>query len=202
VLARTRVSDTADEGDVIAERQQKVEFEAETVESLRLRVAVGDAVVYAAHGIGRVVAREQKQVDGTKRDCVVLDLAAGLRVTLPLAEAAERLRAVADERELDDVRRTLASAPSERDGPWTKRIKESKAKLAAGRATDLAEIVRDGNPFERAGNGSRLSHGERQIYLRARALLVGELCSACGLGEDEAEAWIEAQIALLDRNGG
>ncbi len=164
MLARTRVSDTADEGDVIAERQQKVEFEAETVESLRLRVAV--------------------------------------RVTLPLAEAAERLRAVADERELDDVRRTLASAPSERDGPWTKRIKESKAKLAAGRATDLAEIVRDGNPFERAGNGSRLSHGERQIYLRARALLVGELCSACGLGEDEAEAWIEAQIALLDRNGG
>ena len=69
-----------------------------------LDIAVGDTVVYAAHGVGRVVAREQKRVDGTKRDCVVVELDGELRVTLPLLEAAERLRAVADERELEDVR--------------------------------------------------------------------------------------------------
>ena len=165
-------------------------------------MGIGDTVVYAAHGVGLVVAREQKRVGGAERDCVVVDLAAGLRVTLPLADAAERLRAVVDEKELEDVRRTLSSTPGHRDAPWTKRIKESKSKLAAGRATDLAEIVRDGESLERAESGARLSHGERDIYRRARALLIDELCSARGVGQDEAEAWIEAQIALPDGKGG
>jgi CarD family transcriptional regulator len=158
-------------------------------------VAVGDTVVYAAHGIGRIVAREQKRVGGTERDFVVVDLATGLRVTLPLEDAAERRRDVVGERELHDVRRTLASAPAARVEPWTKRIKESKAKLAAGGPTDLAEIVRDG---ERAGRGTRLSPGESEIYRRARGLLIGEVSVARGVGEDEAEAWIEGQIALPD----
>jgi RNA polymerase-interacting CarD/CdnL/TRCF family regulator len=162
-------------------------------------VAVGDTVVYAAHGIGRVVARGQKRVGDTERDSVVLDLTDGLRVTLPLADAAERLRPVVGERELEDVRRTLASASSARDAAWTKRIKEGKAKLAAGRATDLAEIVRDGECFERPGGEKRLSPAESQVYRRARALLIGELSSAQGVGEDEAEAWIKEQIALPDR---
>jgi len=161
-------------------------------------IAVGDTVVYAAHGVGRVVAREQKRVDGTKRDCVVVELDGELRITLPLLEAAERLRAVANERELKDVGRTLASGPSEPDVTWMKRMKESKAKLAAGRAVELAELVRDGERSERA---ARLSHGERQVYLQARRLLVRELCSARGLDADEAEAWIEAQLALSGKNG-
>ena len=164
-------------------------------------MAVGDTVVYAAHGIGRVVGREQKRVGDTERDCVVVDLVTGLRVTLPLEDAAERLRAVMGARELEDVGRTLSSPPGARDEPWTKRIKVSKAKLAAGRATDLAEIVRDGERLERATGGTRLSHGESQVYRRARALLIGEVSSARGVGEDEAETWIEARLALTDGGG-
>lgn len=165
-----------------------------------MRVAVGDTVVYAAHGVGRVVAREHRLVGTEERDCVVVDLAAGLRVTLPLAEAAAKLRAVVDDTELEDVRRTLASEPSDRKGPWTKRIRVSREKLAVGRATDLAELVRDGGRFERAEK-ARLSHGEHRIYRQARELLVRELCSARGMEESEADAWIEAQIALRDGNG-
>ena len=165
-----------------------------------LPVAVGDTVVYAAHGVGRVVAREQRSVGGEQRECVVVDLADGLRVTLPLAEAGERLRAVADDRQLEDVRRTLASQSSDRAGPWTKRVKESKAKLAEGRAVDLAELVRDGGRCERAEN-ARLSHGERSIYRQARELLIRELCCARGMDQEEADEWIEAQIALHDGNG-
>ena len=73
----------------------------------------------------------------------------------------------------------------------------SKAKLATGRATELAEIVRDA---ENAG-GTRLSHGESHVYRQARALLVGEVCSARGVGEDEAEAWIDSQIAHANGSG-
>ena len=79
-----------------------------------LRAAVGDTVVYAGHGVGLVVAHEQKRVGDMERDCVVVDLADGLRITLPLQEAAERLRAArpgVDEAQIaayiEEVRRDL-----------------------------------------------------------------------------------------------
>jgi len=162
------------------------------------RVAVGEAVVYAGHGVGEVVAHERRRVDGADREFVVVELVTGLRVTLPLSQAAERLRPVADASEVEDVRRILRAAPRARTGQWTQRQRETKGKLAAGRITDLAEIIRDGEPFERA---ARLSHAERQAYLQARTLLARELCIARGGNEDEAEAWIEAQITAADGKG-
>jgi CarD family transcriptional regulator len=183
-------SDASTEGGVIAQKAESLEVDG---------VCVGDTVVYAAHGVGRVVARGQQQVGGTERDCVVVEFAAGLRVTLSLDEAGERLRPVADEKQLEQVRRTLALKTAGRDSRWTTRIKESKAKVAGGRPTDLAELVRDGSRFE--VDGARLSHVERRLYLQARELLIREICSARGLEPDEAEAWIEAQIAAPDGNG-
>jgi CarD family transcriptional regulator len=161
-------------------------------------VTVGDAVVYAAHGIGRVIARVQTRVAGTERDCVVVDLATGLRVTLPIEAAAERLRPVASNAEIEDIRRTLASDSSSRDGAWTRRITENKAKLASGRPIELAELVRDGVRLDRPASRLRLSHTEHRVYLQARELLVRELCSARGIEPGAADAWIEAQITPPD----
>lgn len=160
---------------------------------------VGDTVVYAAHGIGRVVALEQQQVGETERECIVVDLATGLRVTLPLEEAGARLRTVADKNEIENVRRTLNAESSALDRQWKTRVTESKAKLASGRPTELAELVRDGSRFERM-RGSQLSHGERRLYLQARELLIREISAARELEQDEAETWIEAQISSSDRN--
>lgn len=156
---------------------------------------VGETVVYAAHGVGRVVALEQRRVGGTDRECVVLDLASGLRVTLSLDDAAVRLRPVADGAGLEEIGATLAAGPPSRDGTWSRRIKESKAKLSRGSPVDLAEIVRDGARYEQGRDGARLSHGERSVYLQARELLVREICSARDVGAEEADAWIDAHIA-------
>jgi CarD family transcriptional regulator len=173
-------------GGVIA-RDKKLE-----VDGLR----VGDTVVYAAHGIGRIVRRQRKQVAGAERDCVVVDLvASGLRVTLPLDEAVGRLRNVADEGELEDVRKTLIAESGAREGSWSIRMKASRAKLAGGRPTELAELVRDGSRFEQL-RGSQLTHAERRVYVQARELLAREISSARRVEPDEAEAWIEEQIAL------
>ena len=162
-------------------------------ETSELGARVGDEVVYAAHGIGHVVARERRQVGATKRECVVIDLATGLRVTLVVEDAVTRLRAVAGTTELEAVRKTLGARSSGRDGSWARRIKEREAKLAAGQTIDLAAIVRDGGRVERAERG-RLSFRERRLYRQARRLLVSELCSARGVDADAAEAWIDAQI--------
>jgi CarD family transcriptional regulator, regulator of rRNA transcription len=159
-------------------------------------VTVGDSVVYAAHGVGLVIDRARTQVAGTERDCIVVELASGLRVTLPIEEAADRLRAVADDAEIKDISRTLASEPSGRDGAWTRRVSENKAKLASGRPTELAELVRDGRCLD--GPSLRASHTERRVYLQARELLVRELCSALEIEPDAADAWIEAQMPPPD----
>lgn len=161
-------------------------------------LAVGDAVVYAAHGVGRVVAHEQRSVAGSARDCLVVDLATGLRVTLAMDEAAERLRPVLDDAEIEDVATVLAAEAGERHGQWTKRIQTSKAKLASGSAAELAELVRDGALVELSGNGPRLSHQERRVYVQARELLAREIAWAQGVEVQQVEAWIDAQIRTSD----
>ena len=113
-------------------------------------MAVGDAVVYAAHGIGRVIAHERTRVAGTERDCIVVELATGLRVTLPIEEATERLRPVAGKAEIEDIRCTLASQPSSRDGSWTRRLTDNKAKLASGAFRDVSSGQRKSRIWKRA----------------------------------------------------
>ena len=163
---------------------------------------VGDAVVYAAHGVGKVVAREkQKDIDGAARDCFVVELVRGLRVTLPVEGATDRLRAVADESEIEEVGDLLAAEPSDRDGPWPQRLRESKSKLAGGCVADLAELVRDGAIVEGPGSRARLSQAERRLYVQARELLAQEIAWVRGIEVDEAEAWIEEQIAVAERAG-
>ena len=163
-------------------------------------VGVGETVVYAAHGVGTVVARGRNIVAGTERECVVVEFEAGLRVTLSLDEAACRLRPVADRAELDLVGSTLAAQCGAHERSWTKRIKDSKAKLARGNPGDLAEIVRDGAGRERPGAADRLSDGERRVYLRARELLVREISTARRVDVDEADGWIDTQIASFDES--
>ncbi len=161
-------------------------------------LAIDDVVVYAAHGVGRVIALQRTRVGGTERDCVVVELATSLRVTLPIGEAAHRLRPVVGAVEIEAIRLTLGSHPSRREGGWNRRISENKAKLAAGGSVALAELVRDGGRIDSHGNPPRLSHTERRVYLQARELLVRELCSARGIEPGAADVWIETQMTSAD----
>lgn len=73
-----------------------------------MRLAVGDIVVYGAHGAGPVAAREQRVILGTQQEVIVLALAGGLRVELPLDRARERLRPLATELDMTRVKETLS----------------------------------------------------------------------------------------------
>ena len=164
---RVEVSPTTSTGDALST--------ASPSRKTPLRAAVGDTVVFAGHGVGLVVALEQKRVGDTERDCLVVDLADGLRITLPLEEAADRFRAVAGKREFEDVRTTLASPTAERDEPWTKRIKESKAKLAAAgrpiwqRSCATATVLES----RRAGRGCQTGSGASTSRLERSS------CASC-----------------------
>jgi RNA polymerase-interacting CarD/CdnL/TRCF family regulator len=168
-----------------------------------MRLAVGDLVVYAPHGIGRVVAREKQGGPHAEQEIVVLELANGLTVTLSMARAQQQLRPAASEADMRRVQETLREDIAMSGDPWLARRRETEAKLAAGDAVGLAEIVRDGVRRERMlaekGGGkagrSQLSMGELALLVKARQLLSGEIALIRGFELGEAEAWIDEQIA-------
>ena len=136
-------------------------------------------------------------LSGVEQEVVVVELGHGLVVTLSIAEAGVRLRPVAGEADLRRVQKTLHEDSQAGEESWAKRVKQGQAKLVGGDLLELAEIVRDGMRREthaREGAAPKVSDSERRLYLQARELLAGEISSARGLEQVEADAWIEEQL--------
>jgi RNA polymerase-interacting CarD/CdnL/TRCF family regulator len=161
-------------------------------------LTVGTVVVYSSYGIGRVAAREQQLVLGAEQEIVVLELADGLTVSLPIEQARDQLRALASEAEIRQVRETLREEPTVSAKPWLSRRKDARAKLTGGDPLGLAEIVRDGASRERSlsakGTKTQLSPSERDVFVKARQLLSTEIAHVRALGTTEADQWIDQQL--------
>jgi CarD family transcriptional regulator len=162
-----------------------------------VRLAVGDVVVYPAHGVGRVAAREKRL--GAAQEILVLELADGLSVTLPVERARELLRPLLSEADLRRVQQALREQHTLNEDAWLKRRKDTQVKLAGGDPLGLAEVVRDCTRRQQRliakRTGSQLSPSERDFYARARRLLSAEIGLARGLEPAAADAWIEEQLA-------
>jgi RNA polymerase-interacting CarD/CdnL/TRCF family regulator len=159
-----------------------------------LRLAVGDLVVYASHGIGRIESIQP--ADGLLLERLILVFDGGLKVTLPLARAHDALRRVCGEPELEEVRQTLAAAAPPSVDRWSRRHRVDQEKLAAGLLDGLAEIVRDGLQRERrlASGGRPVAPSENQRYRQARKLLAAEIAACRGIAAEAADAWIQQQV--------
>lgn len=174
-------------------RPQSGRTASEVHERAALSLAVGDAVVYASHGIGVVEARLPS--GGRLPETVVIAFDTGLRVTLPLDRARSTLRPLSSEAELEDVRRTLGAGPGSSSELWSRRLRAARDKVNAGDITGLAEVVRDGVLRDRkradgAGGRSASASSERGLYLHARALLAAEIARTRGIEIVEADEWI------------
>ena len=156
-----------------------------------MKFAKGDVVIYPAHGVGVVVGREH--------DLVMLEFANGLSVTLPVVRAQEQLRPPVSKDGLREVQETLRDEGEPSREVWLKRKRETETKLTGGDPLQLAEVVRDGARRKQllvaTKPSARLSVGENDLYEKARRLLAGEVGVACGFDADQANAWIDEQIA-------
>jgi CarD family transcriptional regulator len=135
---------------------------------------------------------------GATGEVIVVELADGLTVTLPLGRAREQLRPVASEADVHRVQETLREDRVLSQDPWLSRRRETLAKLTGGNPVELAEIVGDGVQRERArlakGDKPRLSTGEREMFVKARNLLSEEIARARGIQQTEADGWIDEQL--------
>ena len=155
-------------------------------------------VVYASHGAGHVAAREKRVVLGKRQEVVVLALAGGLSVELPMERAHELLRPLASEADMSRVQETLGAVHAVSGDPWLKRRRDSQAKLTGGDPVELAEIIRDSAHREwtlpAKGAKSQLSPGEKEVFAKARQLLSNEIALARGVEPAEANAWSDEQL--------
>jgi CarD family transcriptional regulator len=146
-----------------------------------------------------VTARESKVVLGTQQEVIALELSSGLRVELPLERAHELLRPLATESDLNRVQAALRSDEAVSTGTWLKRKKESLAKLIDGDPIGLAQIIRDGAHRDgaRTQKGGKVPRSlwERELATRARGLLSTEIAFAREIEPEEANSWIDRQLA-------
>jgi RNA polymerase-interacting CarD/CdnL/TRCF family regulator len=108
-----------------------------------MRLDSGDIVVYGAHGAGPVAARESRVVLGRRQEGVVLSLADGPSVKLPLERARELLRPLPDESDISRVREAPAADQAISGDPWLKRQRESLRRLSDGDPIGLVHIIRE-----------------------------------------------------------
>ena len=166
-----------------------------------MKLAVGDVVVYPALGAGRVAVREKRVVLGAEQEVVVLALADGLSVTLPMQLARELLRPLVSEAGVRRVQERLRENGAPSGDVWSKRLKQAQAKLRGGDPLQLAEIVRDGarrgQTLTAHGTKSKLSLSEKGLCVQARQRLSGEIGLARGLDRAEVDAWMDEQLAPI-----
>lgn len=163
-----------------------------------LRLAIGDTVVYRSYGAGPVAARESRVIGGRRQEVVVLALARGLTIELPLPRARELLRPLASESELCRVETALRTDQPPVGGSWLTRKRASLASLNEGDPVGLADIIRNSTRRDAAETPAsrepKQPLWEREIATKARSLLSTEIALVRDIEPEEANSWIDQQL--------
>src|ERR671922_360878 len=151
---------------------------------------VGDKVVYPHHGAGTVVKKEKRKVLGEEREYLTIQILHNdMTVNVP-AENAERvgLRKVIDGKTVEQVLKALTGGGTAMPKNWNRRFKHNRDKIKTGDIFELAEVVRNLSLRDR---DKGLSTGEKQMFVKAKKILISELMYAKGMDEEETAEWLD-----------
>jgi CarD family transcriptional regulator len=168
-------------------------FEKTMVPELRERVIfrVDDMAVHPAHGVGQIVALEQRALGGKTTDCYILKmLDTGLTVMVP-TEQVERvgLRPVMQHDQAQGILEILRAPEVAVDlQPWNRRFRAYTEMLRSGLPSEIAKVLRD---MYRLKFDKDLSFGERRLLDQARGLLIHELALAKKVERSSIEVEIQ-----------
>lgn len=157
--------------------------------------AKGDLVVYPNHGAGSVSGVEKKTVLGEERSYYVIHIQdTGLTLSIP-ADGDTGLRLCADEAGVARALDVLGGGAVEMPSNWNHRLKHNQKKLREGDIDQVAEVVRDLNAYS---GEHGLSTGERNMFTKARQILISEIALVRELDVPQAEALVDEAL----ENGG
>lgn len=155
---------------------------------------VGDRVVYPHHGAAVIQKKENREVFGETKECLVLQMVHGeLTLTVPVDKAEEvGMRPPISEADVEDLFRLIAKRDVREPANWSRRFKNHQEKMKSGDVYQVAEVVRNLALREK---GKGLSTAEKSMLDRARSILVSELSFALDVTEEEA---LEKLVAGLN----
>ena len=155
---------------------------------------VGDRVVYPHHGAAIIERKETREVDGEKKEYLILRVSHGdLTVMVPSDKVEDvGMRAPISVDDIDDLFQLLGKKDVREPTNWSRRFKNHQEKLKSGDVYQVAEVVRN---LALRESSKGLSAGEKQMLMRARGILVSELSFALNVSEEEALTKLEQQLA-------
>jgi CarD family transcriptional regulator len=161
------------------------------VQTKPLKLKVGDKAVHPKHGLGEVIAVEERELGGMKGEFYVLRiLDNGMRVMVPVSSPSG-LRSVMSPKEADGVLDTMRAREVAVDlQPWSRRFRAYTEMIKSGSPHEVAKVLRD---MYRLKFDKDLSFGERRLLDQAKSLLMKELAAAKGM----TEAALNEQVAKM-----
>ena len=154
----------------------------------------GDAVVYAAHGVGSIDRVGVQEVGGYSLQVIQVSFPADrMTLLIPTAKAAEAgLRKIGGADVAARAFSIMAAAPQVGSGPWRHRVAGIQTKLATGGLLELAEVIRDLRGKISAGSGNS---SERAFFDTALERITDELALIAGEKKDETSKRLALLIA-------
>ena len=133
---------------------------------------VKDYVVYAKHGVGKIVAIEKATIGNIDISFYKVFIEKEkLTLSIPLNQQSY-LRSVSSINQVNKAISILKSKPRIKRTMWSRRAQEYEQKINSGKLYDLAEVVRDLN--KKTDVIAEQSYSERQLFEKAYDRLKSE----------------------------
>jgi len=155
-----------------------------------------DFVVYPAHGVGRIVSIEEREIAGMSLELFVISFEKDkMTLRVPTDKATQvGMRGLSTPDIVSKALETLRGKARVKRAMWSRRAQEYEQKINSGDLLAIAEVVRD---LHRADDQREQSYSERQLYEAALERLTREVAAVSGL--DEAGAQKQVGQVLVAR---
>lgn len=150
----------------------------------------GEYIVYPVHGVGRIMAIEDREFDGQSIKFLVIEIKQEkLVLRVPVSNLAKLgIRHLFDAATLNKIEDILKQRIRVRRMMWSRRAQEYETKINSGDPVAVAEVVRE--LYKR--NDIDQSYSERQIYQHALCRLARELAAVKGFNEEESVKYLRS----------
>ena len=152
--------------------------------------AVGDHVVYPAHGVGRITGIDEREVaEQTLQMFVVAFDKDKMTLLVPTGKVESAgMRRLSSRDTMDAAIAALRGRARTRRVMWSRRAQEYEAKLNSGDPVSIAEVVRD---LHRNVGQPDQSYSERQMYEAALDRLAREFAAVDNTDTEQAANKLE-----------
>ena len=159
----------------------------------RSEFRANDYVVYPAHGVGKIVSIEERDVAGLKLEMFVISFEKDkMTLRVPTAKVASTgMRGLSSPDVVGKAMDILKGRAKVKRAMWSRRAMEYEAKINSGDLISIAEVVRD---LFRAEDQPEQSYSERQLFEAAFERLTRELAAVERIAEDAAAKRVEGVL--------